>query len=502
MSTTEPGATDRAALADEVGRTFLFEALEPERRAWLAERGDVVVVPAGARLYVEGDRAEHFYVLLSGRVRMVRRTRQGQSTINETDHVGAYMGAVRAYVGGTDGTGDGSADRYANGVEAVSDARLFALPAEVFAEAVRTWFPMAVHLLDGIFLGVRGAEQKQAREERVAALGELAATLAHELNNPAAAGVRAAGQLRQKVAGMRHKLALLAEGRLDPDLLPRLVDVQERAVEHAAKAPALGPLEASDAEDELDDWFHAHGVHAASPELASDLVAAGLDVAWLEEVRDVVGGDCLTPAVNWLGYTLQSEALMGEVEEATRRISELVGSVRDYTRMDTAEFGDVDVAVGVRATAALLRTKADARTSVVVDLPDDLPPVPAYAADLNQVWTNLVDNALDALAERGGTVRVTAEAEPEHVVVHVADDGPGVPEQVRETLFEQFASTKEHGTGLGLALVRERVVRQGGSVGVDTGSDGTTFTVRLARHAPQEPDAASGADHDEEDQHG
>ena len=490
---------DRAALADEVGRTFLFEALEPERRAWLAERGDVVVAPAGTTLYREGDPAEHFYVLLSGRIRMVRRSRQGQTTVNETDHVGAYMGAVRAYVGGT----DASVDRYGNGVEAVDDARLFQLPAETFAEAVRTWFPMAVHLLDGIFLGVRGAEQKQAREDRTAALGELAATLAHELNNPAAAGVRAAGQLRGKVAGMRHKLAMLAEGRLDPELLPRLVDVQERAVERAAKAPSLSPLEASDAEDEIGDWLEAHAVQPASADLPSDLVSAGLDTTWLEEVVDVVGEGCLAPAVNWLGYTLQSEALMAEVEEATRRISDLVGSVRDYTRMDTADYGDVDVAVGVRATAALLRTKADARTRVEVDLPDDLPPVPAYASDLNQVWTNLVDNALDALHEHGGgTVRVTAAVEPGHVVVRVADDGPGIPEQVRETVFEQFTSTKEHGTGLGLALVRERVVRQGGEVTVDTGPGGTTFTVRLRRGGQQPPGTVPAGDDQEEDDRG
>ena len=484
MSATS--TTDRAALAEEVGRTFLFEALEPERRDWLTERGDVVVVPAGSTLYREGDLADTFYVLLSGRIRMSRRGRQGQTTVNESDHVGSYMGAVRAYVGGTDGRvaapDEWGVERYANGVDAVTDARLFALPAAVFAEAVRTWFPMAVHLLDGIFLGVRSSEQKQAREDRVAALGELAATLAHELNNPAAAGVRAAGQLRGKVAGMRQKLAMLADGALDARLLPRLVELQERAVERAAKAPELSPLEASDAEDEVADWLDAHGVALASADLPSDLVASGLDVAWLQEVVEVVGDSCLAPAVNWLGYTLQTEALMAEVEEATRRISELVGSVRDYTRMDTADFGDVDLAVGIRATAALLRTKADARTRVEVDLPDDLPPVPAYASDLNQVWTNLLDNALDALKTAGGgTVRVTAEADDTHVVVRVADDGPGIPEQVRDTVFEQFVSTKEHGTGLGLSLVRERVERQGGRVDVETGASGTVFAVCLTR---------------------
>ena len=346
---------------------------------------------------------------------------------------------------------------------------------------MRSWFPMAVHLLDGVFLGVRGVERRTARDEQLAAVGRLSATLAHELNNPAAAGQRAAGQLREKVGGMRHKLARLAEGGLDPDLLPRLVRWQEQAADSARTTRPRSTLEVSDAEDEVADWLEQAGV-AGAYDLAASFVAADLSPAWLEAVREEVGDACVEPAARWIAYTVDTEMLLGEVEEATRRISDLVGSVRTWTQMDRAPFGDVDVAEGLRATVALLRGKADARLDV--DLPDDLPRVPGYAGELNQVWTNLVDNALAAVG-RGGRVSVSALAQDDAVLVVVRDDGPGVPEAVRETMFEQFVTTRrdEGGTGLGLHLVREVVDRHDGSIDVGTGPDGSVFSVRLPRRA-------------------
>ena len=237
------------------------------------------------------------------------------------------MGAFTAYLG------DRVPQVYNNSVRVTEPSRFFVLDASVFAELMHEWFPMAVHLLEGLFFGNKNAQQAIGQRERLLALGSLSAGLTHELNNPAAAAVRATATLRERVAGMRHKLGMIAGGKWDRAMLQTLIRLQEEAAERVPKAAALSPLEASDQEDAITDWLDSHEVREGW-DMAPTFVAAGLDVPWLDRVEATVDPGCLEAALRWLNYTIDTELLMNEIEDSTTRISTLVGagsSTRSWT---------------------------------------------------------------------------------------------------------------------------------------------------------------------------
>nr|ANY57942.1 Histidine kinase [uncultured bacterium] len=465
-----------AVTTEELRGLFLFEALTDEQLRWLADRGQSRTYDTGAPVYVEGQPSEHLYVLLDGGLRMSRLVGGEDVVISETTHRGAYAGAVRAYVGD-------AAEPYGNSVVATAPSRFFQLPAADFAELMRTFFPMAVHLLDGLYIGVRNSEATVRQREHLAQLGTLSANLAHELNNPAAAAVRATGQLRGRVAGMRRKLAVIAEGGVDPRTIHRLVELQEQAVERAARGrPPMTPVEEADREDEVTDLLDGFGV-PESYQLAPVFTAAGLDVEWLREI--CAQGDPTGP-LRWLADTLETEALMDEIEDATGRISTLVAAVKQYSYVDTASHQEIDVHVGMDSTVVMLGSKLQG-VQVVRDYDRSLPKVLAYGAELNQVWTNLIDNAADAIGGTG-TLTLRTALDADSLLVEISDDGPGIPPEVQPRVFDAFFTTKApgHGSGLGLDNARRIVVgRHGGTLDFVTGDSGTTFQVRLPLVRPK-----------------
>jgi signal transduction histidine kinase len=279
---------------------------------------------------------------------------------------------------------------------------------------------------------------------------------------------------------MRNKLGLIAAGEFDRESILRLVELQERAVARAADDGApLTPVQRADAEDALADSLERFGVRRAD-DLAEVLVSGGFDSAWVDEVASTVGDGALDSALHWIGYTLETEALMNEIEEASGRISTMVAAVKQYSRLDGATFADVDIHPGLETTVTMLGHKlADVR--VVRELDRSLPPVPAYAAELNQVWTNLIDNAADAMGG-SGVLTLRTRRDGDEAVVEVGDDGPGIPEEVRTRIFDAFFTTKPAGDGSGLGLDNVRrilVERHGGSIDVTTSPTGTTFIARL-----------------------
>jgi signal transduction histidine kinase len=469
MTTTETRLT-----LEELRGLFLFEDLDAEQLAWVAANGDVVDHPAGAEVSTEGEPAECFFVLLEGTLSMVRVVGGSEVETVRTSHRGVYSGAVQFYFG------DRLEQRYPATVRAVTDCRFLALPAGPFAAVFREWYPMAVHLLEGMFVGQRNSAELVGQRERLLALGKLTAGLTHELNNPAAAAARATAALRDRFAGMRHKLAMLSEGKMDGAMLRSLTGLQEEFVAGIGSARELSALERSDLEDGLADWLEEHEVPQPW-ELAGVFVAAGLGPEDLERVAGAVAPGCLEPALRWLAYTVETETLLLEIGDSTSRISSLVDAAKQYSQMDRTPHQPTDLRAGLDATLVMLGGKIAPGVTVVKDYDHDLPKVPAYAGELNQVWTNLIVNALDAMAGEG-TLTVRTRRDGDCASVEIADTGPGIPEDLRPRVFEPFFTTKPVGQGTGLGLdVSWRIVvqRHGGDLRVTSSPGDTRFEVLL-----------------------
>ena len=465
--------TTKLCSPDELRALFLFEKLTDAQLDWLCQHGRVEVFPAGP-VYAEGDPARNFYVLLAGTVVLSRRAGADDVEVGGTSQPGVYAGAWTAYLG------DRVPQRYDSSMRVTEPSRFFVLDADVFAELMHEWFPMAVHLLEGMFFGRRNMLEATAQRERLLALGTLSAGLTHELNNPAAAGIRAAAELRERVGGTRRKMGAIAGGAWDRTALETLIKLQEEAAERVPKAQALPPLEASDAEDALTDWLDSHGL-SDGWQLAPAFVAAGLDAAWLENVAATVDAATLPEALRWLHNTVETELLINEIEDATTRISTLVGAAKQYSQLDRAPHQVVDVHELLDSTLAMLAGKIPPGIRVVKDYDRSLPAIPAYAAELNQVWTNLIDNAVSAMGE-AGVLTVRTGLDRDRVFVDISDTGPGVPPEIRERIFEPFFTTKPvgQGTGLGLDITWRIVVnKHHGDIQVDSAPGNTRFRVWL-----------------------
>jgi signal transduction histidine kinase len=467
---------------DELRELFLFADLDPEQLEWVSVNADLVEIPAGANVVTEGEPARCFYVLVSGTVSMSRLVGGDNVETTRTDHRGSYFGAVQFYLE------DESTREYPASVRAITDCAVLALPAKDFAKKFAQWFPMAVHLLEGMLLGLRKGNQQLAERERLLALGKLSAGLTHELNNPAAAAIRATDALRDKVTHMRTKLAMIADGRIAGPALRKLVMAQDEFVKKVRHAPTLSPLEASDREDELGDWFDEHGIEGGW-DLAPVFVAGGLGVEDMEAVAAACENGMVEGPIRWLAYTVESESLMREIIDATTRISNLVGAAKQYSQLDRAPFRYVDVHEGLDATLMMFGRKLgeDAGVRMVKEYDRSLPQIPAYPAELNQVWTNIIDNAIDAM-EGEGTLTVRTARADDRVLVEIGDTGPGIPPDIRRRIFEPFFTTKGVGKGTGLGLdVSYRVIvsRHHGDVQVESRPGDTRFRVYLPLTEPE-----------------
>ena len=465
---------------DELRTLFLFEKLSDEQLAWIAEHGCTLRARAGTYVLREGEPAEKFFVLLTGTIALSRKVGQDDVETTRTEQRGVYMGATQAYL-----RDDGVPRNYQASMRALDDSEFLVIEATDFGWMMREWFPMAIHMLEGLYLGMRSSQAAIGERQRLAALGALSAGLMHELNNPAAAASRATGALRQRVAGMRHKLGMLAAGKVPPGQLDALVELQEEVIEKAAKAPALTAMQAADLEDELGDWMESRHI-TGSWDLAPVFAQAGLNVECLEGIEEKVDTGLLDQAVHWLGYALETEQLMSDIEDATSRVSNLVSAAKQYSQMDRAAHQWIDVHGGLDSTLVMLNHKIGKGVKVVKDYDRTLPQIPAHPAELNQVWTNLIDNAVQAM-NGAGTLTVKTYRQDDHLVVSVGDTGPGVPEELRKRVFEPFFTTKPvgEGTGLGLDISYRIVVNgHGGDIVLSSEPGDTQFRVRLPLTEP------------------
>jgi signal transduction histidine kinase len=474
-------------LPDELRTLFLFEALSDEQLKMLCDHGHIQTFEPGP-VVVEGEPATCFYVLLDGELVMSKRSAGVDIVTSQTSQRGVYCGAWSAYI-------PGEVQVYNASVRVTKPSRFFVLDASAFAQFMKTQFPMAVHLLEGHMVGGRRQSQIIGQREKLLALGTITAGLTHQLNNPAAASARAVSDLREKVAGMRHKLAMLADGKFSPEALRVLVSIQDEVAEQVAKSKhvELSALEASDREEQLGDWLEDHDIVGAW-DYAPTFVDAGLDIDWLERVSALVdevdASASLQGAIGWLRYTIETELLMNQIAEASKRISALLAGAKQYSQMDRAPYQVADIHELLHSTLKTLfgdKVGNDKPIKVVKDLDKSLPQIACYPGDLNEVWSNIIHNAIQAMDGHGTLTLRTMREGDEMIRVEIGDDGPGIPEDVVDRIFTPFFTTKPfgEGTGLGLDLARRIVVeKHQGDIRVQSKPGETKFIVILPLQAP------------------
>ena len=462
---------------DELRRVALFDGLSDEELGQVLEQGEEKLVRAGEVNGREGEPVEHLYVILEGDLRITKRTADGGETILNVYTAGNFFAEVPLLAG---------SPFMASG-RALTDCRMLLIPNPLFRRLLTKNGPFSQTILQTMAERVQLLQSVAGQREKLDSLGTLAAGLAHELNNPASATRRSAEDLREDFAKLRSLGWSLAHAAARGELDSSALEALERSVAaiSAARAPTpLDALEGSAREEELALWLEELGLPDAW-DLAPTLADAGLGTEDLEAVTGAIPPGLRADASRYLGAVIGVSGLLDEVERSAGRVSEIVRTMEGYSYMDRAPLQDVDINRSLRDTVSVLGYKLGG-VEVGLELDPDLPRVAAYGGELNQVWTALLANAIDAVGGEG-RVGVRTTCERDLVLVEVSDDGPGIPEGLRGRIFEPFFTTKDVGSGTGLGLdVSYRIVvgRHGGDIHVVSEPGATRFEVRLPVRGP------------------
>jgi signal transduction histidine kinase len=464
MSVTAPSL-------EELRRVDLFDGLDDATLAVWADAATLKQLDAGKVIVEQDEPSRGLWLLLEGTIETLVLA-DGRSEQVGHQEAPTWIGAIAALTG----------DPLGVTVRARTACRVAVIPSERFVElalADRTIHRRVMQRVGPVMSRLTAREQHR---ERLAALGTMAAGLAHELNNPAAAANRAASDLIEAIKAIAKALDAFVEAGVEREDAERLLQLQREALTRAEACTVLDALDAADEEDAMLDRLEALGV-ADAWRLAEPLARARVDEAWLEQVASIAG-PATDAALRWVAASLTARTLAQELKDSTERMSALVGAVKSYAYMDRGGLVEVDVHEGLETTLVVLGHKLKkTKIAVVRDYDRTLPKLTVHGSELNQVWTNLLDNAIDALAEQdAGTITLRTRRDGPCILIDIADDGPGVPEETRGRILEPFFTTKGTGRGTGLGLdTARRIVeeRHTGTLGFDTSPKGTTFHVWL-----------------------
>jgi signal transduction histidine kinase len=435
----------------------------------LYQMAEPLNVASGEWLIREGELADSLYLILDGEFQITKRAGP-QDVPVLTRRTGEMLGEMSLLEQGT---------RSAS-VRALRDSRVLRIGKEAFGQVLAFSPSAALTVLNTVFTRLQSTESMVMQHEKMAALGTLAAGLAHELNNPAAAVRRSAAQLRDALANWQHWTARLDWLALNPDQLKAVELLRQEIVRRAGSPAQYDPITSGDREGDLQAWLEGRGIEQAW-ELASGIVAFGWDVNAMEELSQSFAGEQVTVIAHWLncGYTVH--LLINEVIQSAERISDIVRSVKTYSHLDQSPLQDVDVHESLESTLVILKHRLGPGIRVTREYAPDLPRVEAFASEINQVWTNIIDNAIDAMRGEGKLLLKTYIKDG-LVVVEIADSGPGIPPEIESRVFEPFFTTRPQGvgTGLGLHIVYNIVVyRHGGQIDFTSRPGRTCFQVML-----------------------
>ncbi|WP_460203626.1 ATP-binding protein [Scytonema sp. NUACC21] len=432
--------------------------------------GTNIRLNSGDFLFKQGEPAKCFYVVFEGSIRLTREI-SNQEVVLATYEAGTFFGEVPLLAGTL---------HLASG-QAVDECHVYCLHEEEFWQMLMFCPSVRQAVLGFMASRMQELQTLSQQHDKLISLGTLAAGLAHELGNPTAAARRATGQLQDTV-NVLAKLSLKSiEQHLTPTQTSYLLEVKRKSISQATQPCDFDPLIQIDLEDELTDWLESHGV-VNNWELVPTLVASGIKTQQLEEIAEQLTTNILNDALTWLEATLSIASVLNVLDQGVTRISELVSAVKAYSYMDQSPLKEVVVHEGIESTLTILSYKLRKhRIQIMREYEHNLPTIEAYGSALNQVWTNLIDNAIDALGE-GGTIWVRTSSGHDCVMVEVADDGPGIPPEIQSRIFDPFFTTKGIGvgTGLGLEIAYRIVVGQhSGDIRCISKPGDTRFQVRL-----------------------
>ncbi len=457
------------ATVDELAQVPLFEHLRTDQLKWLVEHGEDHLARAGEYLFHEGDESDYFYVVIDGEVQITKQAGEGEIILN-THHSGGFSGEVPMLSG----------TPYVASARAVTESKLLRFDSQAFREMFAICPLVVSKLFQALQWRIQKTESLARQREKMSALGVLSAGLAHELNNPAAAARRATDQLRESF-GLVQPLLVKISRALDEDHLQELLTLQATIAEKLRDPEPLDALTQSDREEELGDWLDSHGVDNAY-EIAPLFVSAGVTADTLEQLYDLIGDDVFPDGVRWLGASLTAGTLLNEVERSAARISDLVKAVKSYSYMDQAPQQDIDVHAGLEDTLMILAHKLrHNKITVKREYDRNIPHILAHGSELNQVWTNIIDNAIDAVGENG-TITIRTWEDGKDIWIELGDSGPGIPEDIQSRIFEPFFTTKDVGKGTGLGLdIAHRIIadHHRGEIRLVSKPGDTRFQIRL-----------------------
>lgn len=447
----------------------VFKDVPKEQLSWLLGKGKCMHLKAGEFIFHKGDPLNKMIVLLKGTLLYQQKQNDGSRTLDEIIE-GEVTGALPY-----------SRAKFANAeLKIQDDGEALFLSSEWFREMITGHYELTEALVHTMTTRVREFTRSREQSEKMAALGKLSAGLAHELNNPASAVVRSSAELKKQLNKMPQALKILLQEELSPDIFQDLHDLSASKASENNKEP-LSLLDKTAAEDKLAEWLKGHELEKPF-EIAEILAEFRLKITELEQLGEKLDGRQLKPVLQWFCLLLSMEKLTEEIQHSSGRISQLVNAVKTYSHMDKSpEKEHTNILKGIQDTLTILNFKIRKKSiEVNTDFPEELPKVCVYAGELNQVWTNLLDNAIDA-AEKGGKINISVKSQDEAIVVKIQDNGPGIPEEIRKNIFDPFFTTKSlgEGSGLGLDIVKRIVEDHEGSIQLESEAGKTTFIISL-----------------------